>query len=168
MEHIQRGGHWGGIHLNERGTEVLKQNFIDFINTWYRSTYTRVSCARPHGELNLAIESRPLLTHEVESSTNESETICEAHEAAFDDTGKDAKTLISEYRTKNKDKVVLATLNINSLRNKFTSLMELVSGNIDILVIEETKIDSTFPEAQFCIPGYKTPFRKDRNAHDGE
>ena len=33
MEHIQRGGHWGGIHLNERGTEVLKQNFIDFINT---------------------------------------------------------------------------------------------------------------------------------------
>ena len=36
LEHIQRGaGHWGGIHLNEmeRGTEVLKQNFIDFINT---------------------------------------------------------------------------------------------------------------------------------------
>ena len=108
-----------------------------------------------------------MLTHEVESSTNESETICEAHEAAFDDTDKDAKTLISEYRTKNKDKVVLATLNINSLRNKFTSLMELVSGNIDILVIEETKIDSTFPEAQFCIPGYKKPFRKDRNAHGG-
>ena len=99
-----------------------------------------------------------MLTHEVESSTNESETICEAHEAAFDDTGKDAKTLISEYRTKNKDKVVLATLNINSWRNKFTSRMELVSGNIDILVIEETKIDSTFPEAQFCIPGYKKTF----------
>ena len=33
LEHIQRGGHWGGIHLNERGTEVLKQNFIDFIDT---------------------------------------------------------------------------------------------------------------------------------------
>ena len=108
-----------------------------------------------------------MLTHEVESSTNGSETICEAHEAAFDDTDKDSKTLISEYRAKNKDKVVLATLNINSLRNKFSSLMELVSGNIDILVIEETKIDSTFPEAQFCIPGYKKPFRKDRNAHGG-
>ena len=72
-----------------------------------------------------------MLTHEVESSTNESEIICEAHEAGTDDTDKDAKTLISEYRTKNKDKVVLATLNINS----FTSLMELVSGNIYILVI---------------------------------
>ena len=91
--------------MNERGTEVLKQNFIDFINTWYRSTYARVSCARPHGEVNLAIESRPLLTHEVESSTNESETICEAHEAAFDDTDKDAKSLISDYRTKTRIKL---------------------------------------------------------------
>ena len=133
--------------MNEKGTEILKQNFIDFINTWYRSTYATVSCARPHCEVNLAIESRPLLTYEVEISTNESEIICEAHEAATADTDKDAETLISEYRTKNKDKVVLTTLNINSLRNKFTSLMELVSGNIDILVIEETKIDSTFQEA---------------------
>ena len=108
-----------------------------------------------------------MLPPEVEISTNESEIICEAHEAATADTDKDAKTLISEYRIKNKNKVVLATLNINSLRNKFTSLMEIVSGNIDILVIEETKIDSTFPEAQFCIPGYKKPFRKDRNAHGG-
>ena len=80
---------------------------------------------------------------------------------------KDAKTLISEYKTKNNHKVVLATLNNNSIRNKFTSLMELVSGNIDILVIEETKIDSTFPEAQFYIPGYKKPYRKDRNANGG-
>ena len=108
-----------------------------------------------------------MLTPEVEISTNESEIICEAHEAAIDDTDKDAKTLISEYRIKNNNKVVLATLNINSLRNKFTSLMEIVSGNIDILVIEETKIDSTFPEAQFYIPGYKKPFRKNRNAHAG-
>ena len=29
--------------------------------------------------------------------------------------------------------------------------MEIVSGNIDILFIEETKIDSTFPEAQFVF-----------------
>ena len=30
---------------------------------------------------------------------------------------RNAKTLISEYRTKNNNKVVIATLNINSLRN---------------------------------------------------
>ena len=45
--------------------------------------------------------------------------------------------------------------------------MEIVSGNIDILFIEEIKIDSTFPEAQFCIPAYKKLLRRDRNAHGG-
>ena len=84
-----------------------------------------------------------MLIPEVEISTNESEIICEAHAAAIDDTDKDTKTLISEYRIKNNNKVVLASLNINSLRNKFTSLMEIVSGNTDFLVIEETKVEST-------------------------
>ena len=66
---------------------------------------------------------------------------------------------------KNINKIVLATLYINLSRNKVTSLIELVAANIDILVIEETKIDLTFPKAQFYIPECKKPFRKDRNAH---
>ena len=41
----------------------------------------------------------------------------------------------------------------------------VVSGNLDILVIEEKKIDSTFPEAQFYIPWHKKSFRKDSNVH---
>ena len=72
-----------------------------------------------------------MLTPEVEISTSASST---------DNTDKDAKTLISEYRIKNNNKVVLATLNINLLRNRFTFLMELVLENLDILVIEETKL----------------------------
>ena len=32
LEHIQRGGKFGGIHLNERGVDVFKQSFIDLIN----------------------------------------------------------------------------------------------------------------------------------------
>ena len=35
------------------------------------------------------------------------------------------------------------------------------------LVITETKLDSTFPEKQFYVPGYKKPFRKDRNKNGG-
>ena len=90
-------------------------------------------------KLTLAIKSRTLLSPEVEIRTSESEIICEAHEAATDDIDQDAKSLISEYRTKNNSKVVLATLDINLLRNKFISLMELISGNIDILAIEVTQ-----------------------------
>ena len=29
---MQGRGHWGGIHLNESGTEILKQNFNEIIN----------------------------------------------------------------------------------------------------------------------------------------
>ena len=29
LEHIQRGGKFGGINLNERGVKVLKKNLID-------------------------------------------------------------------------------------------------------------------------------------------
>ena len=31
-KHLQGRGHWGGIHLNESGTEILKQNFNEIIN----------------------------------------------------------------------------------------------------------------------------------------
>ena len=31
-------------------------------------------------------------------------------------------------------------------------------GKIDILAVEETNMDSTFPDEQFYIPGYKKNF----------
>ena len=38
---------------------------------------------------------------------------------------------------------------------------------LDILMISETKLDDSFPEAQFYIEGFRTPFRLDRNKHGG-
>ena len=61
----------------------------------------------------------------------------------------------------------MAHLNINSLRNKFDSLVDQIKGNIDILVISETKLDESFPVGQFKIPGFATPFRRDRNELGG-
>ena len=63
--------------------------------------------------------------------------------------------------------VIVGQLNINSLRNKFNELVELMRGRLDILVLTETKLDHTFPEKQFLIPGYKKPFRLDRNVNGG-
>ena len=34
-------------------------------------------------------------------------------------------------------------------------------------MISETEIDASFPLAQFLWNGYSTPFRLDRNAHEG-
>ena len=50
--------------------------------------------------------------------------------------------------------VILAHLNINSLRNKFDILTNQIEGNVDVMVISETKLDDSFPEIQFKIPGY--------------
>ena len=37
---------------------------------------------------------------------------------------------------------------------------------MDILLLSETKLDSSFPERQFVIPGHSTPHKVDRNCHD--
>ncbi len=75
---------------------------------------------------------------------------------------------LKDMRTKCPKNPIIAHLNINSIRNKFCELKDLITtSSLDIVVISETKIDNTFPSSQFQIPGYKTPYREDRNAHGG-
>ena len=63
--------------------------------------------------------------------------------------------------------MIVGYLNINSVRNKFDALREIVSQNLDILMIAETKIDASFPTGQFALEGFAIPFRLDRNANGG-
>ena len=58
-------------------------------------------------------------------------------------------------------------LNINSVRNKFFSIPHLIDNNIDIFTIAETKLDSSFPDSQFLIPGMRKPFRLDVTSRKG-
>ena len=74
---------------------------------------------------------------------------------------------IKAIKLKNIYPISVGQININSLRNKFEFLNEFVKGYIDILLVTETKIDDSFPISQFCIEGFSTPFRLDRNAHGG-
>ena len=60
----------------------------------------------------------------------------------------------------------MAQLNIKSLRNKFDSPVRMLHNNLDILLISETKVDSSCPTAQFQIEGYAT-YRLDRNTNGG-
>ena len=74
---------------------------------------------------------------------------------------------IKNLRLSNVNRVIIGNLNINSLTNKFDQLKEIVLKYIDILVITETKLDDTFPNAQFLVPGFSKPFRLDRNRKGG-
>ena len=40
-------------------------------------------------------------------------------------------------------------------------------GNVDILMVTETKIDESFPTSQFIIPGFTSPYRFDRTKDGG-
>ena len=51
----------------------------------------------------------------------------------------------------NSKKIVVAHLNINSIRNKFDFLADIGKDNVDILMISESKLDDSFPDSQFLI-----------------
>ena len=67
----------------------------------------------------------------------------------------------------NVNRLIIGNLNINSIPGKFDQLKLLVQGKVDILVITESKLDSSFPTNQFIIDGFSKPYRLDRNRNGG-
>ena len=70
---------------------------------------------------------------------------------------------IKKLGIRNPSKIIVGNLNINSLPNKFEQLKDIVMQHIDILVLTETKLDDTFPTAQFLVNGFLEPYRFSRN-----
>ena len=62
---------------------------------------------------------------------------------------------------------IIAQINVNSIQNKFETLISLVTSDKDILMISETKIDESFTPSQFMIARFSMSYRRDRNAHGG-
>ena len=54
-------------------------------------------------------------------------------------------------KKRNLNKLVVAHLSINPFRLKFDSLAQKITGNVDIFMLSETKLDHSFPEGQFLI-----------------
>ena len=80
---------------------------------------------------------------------------------------KDPQSFLKDIRINNINRLIIGQLNINSLRNKFEQLSTMINGNIDIFMISETKLDETFPAAQFYLQGFCDPYRFDRNRNGG-
>ena len=68
---------------------------------------------------------------------------------------------LKHLRNENPYRVIIDHININSIRNKFESLVKYVGDNLDILIVSETKVDDTFQESQFLMEGFSTPYRFD-------
>ena len=55
-------------------------------------------------------------------------------------------------RVQNPKNVIFSYLNINFVRNKCSGLTYLVFEHVDILIVAETKLYTSFPTAQFLMP----------------
>ena len=72
---------------------------------------------------------------------------------------------IQQQRIMYAKNTIIGQSNINSIRNKFDTLENIVKA-FDIFLISESKLNNTFPINQFAIGGYKV-FRRDRNYFAG-
>ena len=75
-------------------------------------------------------------------------------------------TDLPKIRRKHENRIIFGQLNINSIRNKFISLVNAIEKT-DVFLVSETKLDESFPTSQFVIPGFSEPFRLDRNRFGG-
>ena len=59
---------------------------------------------------------------------------------------------LKNMRKKHMNRVIVGTLNINSLASKFEMLATILENSLDILILQETKLDSSFPTfLQKCL-----------------
>ena len=104
-----------------------------------------------HGYMNLDISNRDNIQDTSVISDNETNDFIPDKQ-------------LQEVRRKYKDGVIIAHLNINSIRNKIGEVQDLLYKQLlDIYCISETKIDESFPQGQFNVPNY-TAYRNDRTA----
>ena len=74
---------------------------------------------------------------------------------------------IKLFRKTHKQNFVFVHVNINSCRHKFAPLQEILQGRfVDLLIINESKLDESFPNSQFNVEGY-TIHRQDKSALSG-
>ena len=78
------------------------------------------------------------------SSTSENESLNEEN----------AHEILLNLRKKNVDRVIVGTLNINTVLGKLDQLQVIIDNSVDILTIQETKLDKSVTTEQLMIQGY--------------
>ena len=102
--------------------------------------------------------------HSLENSKVSNTVTCDE----FSAKKPEVNTNLNFIRKGNFNRLALEHINIKSIRNKFDILVQQITNNVDALMISETKLDNSFPEGQFLISGYSSPFRFDRNCRRGD
>ena len=129
------------MHLNPRGLGKLAINFIrrikKFASTWWvTDSFYKASSF----DSQIIFRS---FTNLGNTEKSDQSAINRVNETSSEETLKNY--VLSEMRQKNPNLIIIAHLNISSIRNKFKMLKEVTRKKNDILLIYETKLDDTFP-----------------------
>ena len=130
----------GKLHLNQKGYRLLSDMFLKEISRVFNWQFRMENSDSEECISNLTLKFEKII---------------------------DCKSTLKTIRDDNLNKVIFAHLNINSIRNKFEELISQVKGTVDVFMISETKIDDSFPIANFLIDGFSQPYRIDRNSSGG-
>ena len=100
--------------------------------------------------------------------------VCTSSEQKNDCYYKEAKIKLDidgliKVRNSYPNNPIMGYLNINTLRNKITSLREIIAkAPLDVFCVDETKLDDSFPNSQFILEYFQfPPFLRDRNSKGG-
>ena len=85
----------------------------------------------------------------------------------LDNKSNNSIQIFKTLRIQNPTNIIFGHLNINSIPSKFQELGEIIGNNFDILSLAETKIDPSFPSAQFLLNSYNEPYRLDVSSRKG-
>ena len=110
----------------------------------------------------------PNIFNEYLMRSDTSECLQEEYENSTPNTDNDPINLLKNIKEMNMNRIIIAHLNINSIRNKFDALKTMMNGNIDILLITSTMLDESFSSLTICNRGYKHPFRLDHTSDGGD
>ena len=133
---------YGGVHLNTVGNKILAGNFIFALS---RQTWLEI------------IQDDDGLTENVSETESNSEIAKYLPEDSWEIDNHDNDENISfpfskKIKSEHPKNLFFGQLNVNSVRNKFESVQEIIQNTFDIFLASETKIDSSFLNQQFCIP----------------
>ena len=141
-----------GLHINRTESINLAKNLISGIRKFRYDLDSKIN--KKNFSLSPSVRNSDQL--ELDSSFK-SDLVSKLYVGQPDDDTLELRKL----RIKNPNKIIIANLNVNSIRNKFEMLSLLFHGVIDILMICKTKIDYSFPTEQFISEGYSTIYRLD-------
>ena len=131
---------WSKLHLSEKGSFILGKTFLDHVKLLFDGNDNH-HCVNERKE-------RKSVSFNKSIQNNENEFFGEK---------------LKSFRIANLNRIIIAQININSIRNKSDALISSIRGNVDKIMISETKIDDSFRTWQFLIDSYTALYRLDRN-----